>query len=360
MSYSSLLSFAKVRPGILASHLLVGTGISVLLRRLHRGRVSVFTFHGLRDTQALTSGLLDEAQHPPAALFDEFCWHLKRRYKVVSLDEVAFSRAALPEGSVALTFDDGYASNYRLAWPILKAHGLPATIFVTTGYLDGTLLPWFVRLETALMHTQAAELKLGDGLFPLRDKAERCACYLALCQTYKRQQQPASEAMVDQVLEMLQVPELTALLPPELQPMTWAEARAMVESKTGLQIGGHTHSHPVLGRCDEAEARAEIFTCAERMRAELGQAAAHFAYPNGLAGDFTDETISLLRAADFKTAFTMEPSHIGDSAEGFRLPRYGSPESVTMLEMAASGGLTALDAIKRKLSGLRRASTMNS
>ena len=54
-------------------------------------------------------------------------------YTPVSADalrDFVLCGAALPERPVVITFDDGYMSNYELAYPILKDYGYPATIFV--------------------------------------------------------------------------------------------------------------------------------------------------------------------------------------------------------------------------------------
>ncbi len=45
---------------------------------------------------------------------------------------VGCSKKTGQEKIVVLTFDDGYASNYHLAFPILKEFGLHATIFAST------------------------------------------------------------------------------------------------------------------------------------------------------------------------------------------------------------------------------------
>ncbi len=42
----------------------------------------------------------------------------------------------IPPRTFVVTFDDGYASTYHNAWPILREFGIPATVFLTTGYLD--------------------------------------------------------------------------------------------------------------------------------------------------------------------------------------------------------------------------------
>ena len=71
----------------------------------------------------------------------DFCQQmefLRKKYNIVSLEEMtnlAEGQKNLPRRSIAVTFDDGYADNYLNAYPYFKKYGIPATIFVTTGYV---------------------------------------------------------------------------------------------------------------------------------------------------------------------------------------------------------------------------------
>lgn len=57
------------------------------------------------------------------------------RYRVLSLMEFVeqLEQGRMPRRSVVITFDDGYAETYEIAWPLLKRAGFPSTVFVAAG-----------------------------------------------------------------------------------------------------------------------------------------------------------------------------------------------------------------------------------
>jgi peptidoglycan/xylan/chitin deacetylase (PgdA/CDA1 family) len=289
--------------------------------------------------------LLDVEAHLPASFFQDICEHLAKHYRVVSAQDVVKAQRgeiALPARAVAITFDDGYASNYHLAFQVLKRLGLPATIFLTTGYLDGVALPWFVRLELALARSNQPQLVWSSFHLPLGSREERRAAYGQLCASLKKRSQVEMSRGLDEIESALGVQVQPGdALPQALCPMTWDMAREMQASGL-IELGGHTHTHPVLGRCEAALEAEEIQICAARMKAELGRQPRVFAYPNGMDGDFDEDTQRVLADAGFEAAFTMHAGFVHQHHEVMALPRYGSPESPLLLEAMVSGCMERL------------------
>lgn len=61
---------------------------------------------------------------------------LRARARVVDLGALLTARDERPPLACAITFDDGYASVYEAASPILRDHGFPATVYLTTDAID--------------------------------------------------------------------------------------------------------------------------------------------------------------------------------------------------------------------------------
>jgi peptidoglycan/xylan/chitin deacetylase (PgdA/CDA1 family) len=88
--------------------------------------------------------------------FDRQCAFLAANYNVVPLEEAAQRlRQDQPIANMAvITVDDGYADMHEVAFPILWKHRLPATLFVTTGFINRTSWMPGDRVRYHLAHTK--------------------------------------------------------------------------------------------------------------------------------------------------------------------------------------------------------------
>lgn len=315
----------------------------------------VLTFHGLRAPD--DDLLLDKALHTPVELFRAICRHLAENYRVVPLrDLVPGSQAAarsITDG-VAITFDDGYASNYELAYPVLREFGLPATIFLTSGFLDRTVRLWFHRIEQALMRTRLEHclIEIGNQSIDvsLESPSARAHALGILLRAVKSLPQEGMDEQVARIESALQV-EINSdasAEPPTHRPLTWEQAREM-QSSGLIELGGHTHRHWILGRCRPETAEFEIMHSAERITAELGIAPKLFAYPNGQPGDYSPATIEILRRAGYEAAVTTSAGGIGGDGCAFELPRYGAPVSLPEAAATVSGLFELLKCLRTQV-----------
>jgi len=91
---------------------------------------------------------IDDEQHrscvAPRAFAEQMAWLLHEGYRVLPLAALRAhldAHSPFPERTVVVTFDDGFADNYANAFPVLAGLGIPATIFLAAGFMDGPELP---------------------------------------------------------------------------------------------------------------------------------------------------------------------------------------------------------------------------
>lgn len=109
---------------------------------LYRAAISddavVVAFHRVNDTES--PGLSCTMSE-----FVGYCRFFQRFFNVTTLRDIAdrLRRSGSFERHLAITFDDGYQDNYLNAAPILTRMKLPATFFVTTGFVESRRVPWW-------------------------------------------------------------------------------------------------------------------------------------------------------------------------------------------------------------------------
>lgn len=282
-----------------------------------RARLSILIFHRvLSQRDPLFPGEID------AADFDRICGWLAQWCRVLPLDEAVAGLATgrLPDRAAVITFDDGYADNHDVALPILQRHGISATFYIASGFLDGGRM-WNDTIIESVRRTMHTELDLSAlgldsiGRLPLAGLDQRRTAIDRLLGSIKYL--PIAERLV-----LVQaVADAAGVKPPDDLMMSSDQLLAM--HRAGMCIGAHTLSHPILATLPEAEAYAEINGSRQALQAILGAPVRHFAYPNGVPGrDFHDDTARLVAELGFDSAVTTARGAARQGADPYRLPRF--------------------------------------
>jgi hypothetical protein len=141
---------------------------------------------------------------------------------------------------------------------------------------------------------------LGLGRLPIGTEVERCEAAQAVIRLLKYL--PAEERMQ----KAQRVAEACGLSsPPRL--MTDADGVRRLAA-AGMEVGAHTHSHPILNRMTPSDAESDISRGRDELAAILGYAPRLFAYPNGRLGkDYSAEHVAIVERLGFDAAFTTNP-----------------------------------------------------
>lgn len=263
-----------------------------------RAHLSILIFHRVLPEP---DPLFPDEMH--ARRFAEVCVWLKSWFNVLPLDEAVarLKIGTLPVRAACITFDDGYADNHHVALPILQCHGLSATFFIATSFLDGgrmwndTIIETIRGSTTPLLDFSS----LGFGQNSVSTFDEKKATIAALIDQIKYRSVADRISITEQIAHLAQVQ-----LPQDLM-MTAHEVKAMRQA--GMQIGAHTVSHPILARLTDAQARQEIADSKIFLEQLLGERVGLFAYPNGKPGeDYTPQTVDVVRSLGFDAAVSTQ------------------------------------------------------
>lgn len=278
-----------------------------------KGRLCVLNYH--RILQAADPFLESE---PDIATFHWQMELLSGCFNVLPLPEAldCLANERMPPRAVCITFDDGYRSVHDFALPILKKFALPATVFVTSGYIDGGNM-WNDRIIEAVQRLPSGQLDLRDmalGVHSLEALADRTSTAHRLTGMSKYLPPQARNDLTRKL------DELTGDEPGPGLMLT----RQMVFrlAQEGIEIGAHTVTHPILTSLEDTDARDEITAGKQQLEVITGKPVRLFAYPNGKRGtDFDERHVAMAKEAGFSAAFTTSAGAASARHDRFQLPR---------------------------------------
>lgn len=267
---------------------LAGTRTSGLVGRLRpsaRDAIVIYAYHRILDVPADYPFDL-ELVSASTAQFDQQVRWLKKHTTPMTMSDLSEQLEAgkpLPPRPSVVTFDDGFVDNYENAFPILKRHGVPATFFVSTGYIEQNKTFWFDWLAHCVLNPAWRRLKLKsldvDMELPASDAERRQVLDQLLRKAKKVSGQPELE-LVDELLahqEAHRSPDCAR----HSAPMTWDMLREMRAG--GMEIGSHGVGHYLLAKLTDEHLNQELIDSKAALDRELDQATVSIAYPVGSA-----------------------------------------------------------------------------
>ena len=186
---------------------------------------------------------------------------LSRHFNIVSIDEIIKhikGEIKLSGKVAAVTFDGGYAGNYKYAFPVLKRYNAPATIYITTEPIDDNI-PWERKLLYLMSLTKKDrftiifdgkehnfEIKNSTQLSIVKNKIQNHMFSLTPAARENRLKQLSHELGVDRSCFA------------EKLFLSWNQINEMNKDPL-ITIGSHTLTHRILTKISYADAKKEIF-----------------------------------------------------------------------------------------------------
>ena len=305
----------------------VATGVSDLVARSawRRKHLLLLCYHGV--------SLRDEHEWDPELFVTPA--HLRKRLELIA--RLGFSvlplaealrrcdAGDLPPKSVVLTFDDGLSDFARLAAPILAEFGFPATVYVTTYYMEHqwpvappilSYLLW--KAGGKILDLSWPDVQSEVGMIRSIESARRF--WLSELLRYARARTLSGIERWQLTRELADrlgiAPDLNRVVEDRvLHIMTGDEVRKV--ALAGFDVQLHTHRHCVPR--DRFAFEAELKQNRDRLEALTGRPAEHFCYPSGVV---YGECLPWLSEVGVRSAVTCQPGLYNSSSNQYLIPRF--------------------------------------
>ena len=306
-------------------------------RRANRSSV-ILTYHRIlprEEAQWIQAGMYVEP-----GTFERHLNFLRDHFTLVSLEEFLCQREAGQRGSdgrplCALTFDDGWRDFREHAFPLLKAYGAPATVFLPTDFIGTGRWFWTDRLSFCFTRRAGGDrpvVKAGISGSPIVNRlndlggpvASRIESAVEILKGYR------DEAIEEILAELKGRWKLDDPFPPGRVFLNWEEVGEM--SRSGVvSYGSHTAGHRILTTLDREEVIEEMRCSREKLIREgiVDPSFLPLSYPNG---NHDPEIAGLAKSAGFRLAVTTRSGWNGFHEDPFLLRRNSVHQDISRTE----------------------------
>lgn len=260
---------------------------------------SVFLFHGV--IKKKNKGIRNyNLKHISKKKFLKVIKFLKSKGNCLSLDEIfeiIKNKKRFPKNSFAITFDDGFENNYRIAAPILKKYNLKSTFYFSTELIDKNSMSWIDKVEYAFEKSKEQLFQLPWKIRPsvINNDKKKILILEEIRRVLKnKNDNKLIEKFVKESFKKLKVKEISSLNGDLDKKISWNLVKKLNKSKL-FTLGGHSHKHVSLNSLTLNQAKRQIDTSFRLFENKSGISLKHYSYPEGQKKDFNTGIINYLK-----------------------------------------------------------------
>ena len=244
---------------------------------------------------------------------EDFAWQVEyvcRNFEPVTFAQIADAfdgRAALPRRACAITFDDGFSDGYEHAYPVLRRHQIPATIFVSTGFV-GTDDPYWFDLVAYLVNVaNIGNVVLVKGYGPIEIPESDSARAQLTYRLLKWLKNCNDDVRVEALEALTGAFDFQSRRAREVlgKSLSWDQIKEMHSG--GIEFGSHTVSHKCLAKLAPDELDSELRESKASLEHNLRKEVCSIAYPFGGDSAFDDGVIEATKRAGYRVAASYLP-----------------------------------------------------
>ena len=230
--------------------------------------------------------------------FEKHIKEIKSKYKICSMDEfIKNLKKKTNEFMVAITFDDGYKDNLYQALPILTKHEVPASIYVTTRFLNEEVDIWWYELGEVIQNRKEInfEYQRKKFNFLLDNKKRKFLAYQNLMKLFKSIKIDAQNELIEKITNTKKRKNYSDIC-------LNSEEILMLEKNPLITISSHGHNHQNLKILNDEEVKYEITKSLEVLENIINRKVKHFAYPFGGKDQVSTREYNLIEDMNFDSA----------------------------------------------------------
>ena len=223
---------------------------------------------------------------------------IKEKYQLCTINE-------LIEGSknnkfmVAITFDDGYKDNLIHALPILEEHKIPASIYITTKFLEKKVNMWWYELKETIDKETSLNFDFENRNFnfKLKNNKQKNLAYKSLRKILINLNLDKQILLLEKITKKKERKNFSdiCLRPDDIK---------ILDNNPLITIGCHSHNHLNLKILSENEIIFEIKKSLDILQNLLKHEISHFSYPYGGNGEVSNREYKIVKNLKFASAVT--------------------------------------------------------